>query len=134
MLKRTDASPFCHARTMRRVSVWRINILPQMRKTFDRTEQRELSDSIAQKGVLNAPIVALFNREELEGYLSIINRLWKRTLTPNSFNFSKIDGQKCWYVLLAGGRRSTAQRREDKKGERPRPMREGGRVQNLPCV
>ena len=122
MLKRTDASPFCHARTMRRVSVWRINILPQMRKTFDRTEQRELSDSIAQKGVLNAPIVALFNREELEGYLSIINRLWKRTLTPNSFNFSKIDGQKCWYVLLAGERRTRSYREQVKKGVHRRHM------------
>ena len=122
MLKRTDASPFCHARTMRRVSVWRINILPQMRKTFDRTEQRELSDSIAQKGVLNAPIVALFNREELEGYLLIINRLWKRTLVPNSFLLSKIDGQKYWYVLLAGERRTRSYREQVKKGVHRRHM------------
>jgi len=93
-----------------------------MRKTFDRTEQRELSDSIAQKGVLNAPIVALFNREELEGYLLIINRLWKRTLVPNSFLLSKIDGQKYWYVLLAGERRTRSYREQVKKGVHRRHM------------
>lgn len=90
---------------MRRVSVWKINVLPQMRKTFDSTEQEELTQSIKAKGILNPPIVAMFTRAEFEEYLRIINKLWKRSLEVANFCSSKHLGERFWYILLAGERR-----------------------------
>lgn len=114
MLQRTQSPERLgiHHKRMRRVSAWMVNVLPQMRKTFNRTEQHELSQSIAQKGVLNAPIVALFTRPELEAYLAIINRLWKRTLSPADLRPCRIDGGRHWYVLLAGERRMRSLREQ----------------------
>ncbi|HVW71783.1 MAG TPA: hypothetical protein VHB93_01365 [Candidatus Paceibacterota bacterium] len=107
---------------MRLVSVWQINVLPQMRKTFNAVEQQELTDSIGEKGVLNAPIVALFNREELDRYLQAINRLWKRTLSYKDLQGCKRNGVRYWYVLLAGERRIRSYKPHVKRGSRPRML------------
>jgi ParB-like chromosome segregation protein Spo0J len=105
---------------MKATSVWQINILPQMRQTFYREEQDELSSSIALKGVLNAPIVALFTRAELEQYLSIINNLWHRTITPYGLKSCRVKGQRFWLVLLAGERRIRSYEPLVRKGVRSR--------------
>lgn len=98
-------APAKHKKSMRKISILLVNVVAQMRKTFDPTEMQELSGSIEEKGVLNAPIVALFGREELEQYLQLINRLWGTRYQVEELKSCRIDGQVRWYVLLAGERR-----------------------------
>jgi ParB-like chromosome segregation protein Spo0J len=107
---------------LRKVSVWRINILPQMRKTFNQQEHQELVESIGKKGVLSPPIVALFTRSELDEYLKVINLLRNRRLTNQYLKRSIIRGQERWYVLLGGERRSRAYKHHVQLGNKNRML------------
>lgn len=110
-----------YRRRMLLVSVRKINILPQMRKSFEGDEQEELTQSIQSAGMLNAPIVALFTDEELERYLRIINQLWNTSIASTDMGKScKIDGKRFWYVLLAGERRLRSYRRLVKEKRKSR--------------
>ena len=127
-----DLVDSCHARTgsatryrkrMLRVSALRINILPQMRKSFDGAgaEQDELTQSIRAAGLLNAPIVALFDKEELAEYLNIINQLWNTSITLTDIHRPcRVGGRYVWYVLLAGERRLRSYRTLVKERQKPR--------------
>lgn len=112
-----------YRKLMRLVSVWRINILPQMRKSFDQKEQDELTESIRKKGVLNAPIVALFTLAELRQYLKVINKLWKSSIAAEDLKSSKIKGQRLYFVLLAGERRLRSLRPLVREGKQSRLLK-----------
>jgi ParB-like chromosome segregation protein Spo0J len=109
-----------HKKRMRLVSVWAINVLPQMRQSFDRHELEELAGSIAEKGILNSPIVALFGREELTEYLEIINKLWNSSLRVEALKPCRIKGELRWYVLLASERRIRSYRPLVRRGVKRR--------------
>jgi ParB-like chromosome segregation protein Spo0J len=100
-----ERSGHAHKKSMRQVSVWLINVVAQMRKSFDPAELQELSGSIQEKGVINAPVVARFARDELESYLAVINRLWNTSYKVSDLKPSRVGGEERWYVLLAGERR-----------------------------
>jgi hypothetical protein len=86
-----------------RVPIDAVNILPQPRKTFDDIEI--FADELAINGVINPPIVALFDRAECEQYLRVNNRLWETAITVGKLR-ADADGRYC--ILIAGERRMRA--------------------------
>ena len=109
--------------TMRQVSIFRVNVVTQGRQTFERREQKELTENIAAKGVLNPPILACFEKSGLESYLYIVNKLWKRSFGNAEMKFSIVGGKRRYYVLLAGERRMRSYRELVEKGVHQRFMR-----------
>ena len=57
----------------RYLRLYYINILPQMRRTFDKIG--ELADSILRNGLIHPITVAELTREEAQKYLEIINQI-----------------------------------------------------------
>lgn len=87
----------------RDVPLHKINILAQPRKTF--LDIDCLAMDIADKGMLNPPIVARFNQKHCRQYINVINRLWRTSFQLKDLHFTEEGGQKIFYVLLAGERR-----------------------------
>lgn len=80
-----------------------INIFPQPRKTFEHIH--EMSLDLAQKGILNPPTVAHFDKEGCAEYLSILNRIWKTEFTINDAKTFSNNGATVYATLIAGERR-----------------------------
>ncbi len=85
-----------------------INVLPQGRKTFDVEELHNLSDSIAEEGLIQPPLIIRFDSEAAEKYLFVINGLWGTQIrladlkpTTDKEDFEK----QVYYILVAGERR-----------------------------
>lgn len=97
-----------------------VNVLPQGRKTFDEGELHNLSDSIAEEGLIQPPLIIRFDPEAANKYLFVINGLWgtkiKLTdLKPTSTHSSDTPANSAegdvsqdktvYYILVAGERR-----------------------------
>ena len=89
-----------------------VNVLPQGRKTFDEDELHNLSDSIAEEGLIQPPLIIRFDPEAAEKYLFVINGLWgtkirlenlKPTIQQSNDTDSPTD--PVYYILVAGERR-----------------------------
>lgn len=86
-----------------------INILPQPRRTFEEIEI--LAGDIAVKGLLEPPVVAKLNEDGCTDYLAVINRLWRTSYQIEDLVATlDTDGQKHFYILIAGERRLRALR------------------------
>ncbi|MBI4709283.1 MAG: hypothetical protein HY764_03720 [Candidatus Portnoybacteria bacterium] len=83
-----------------------INVLPQPRRTFEDIE--ELALDVAKKGLLNPITVAAFNSATCSEFLKIINVLWDANYRLEDLRPVKLNGEKVFYILLAGERRFRA--------------------------
>jgi hypothetical protein len=84
-----------------------INVLPQVRKTFDNIDG--LSESLAGEGQINPPLVVRWSVEGVDEYLGIINLAWKTQITKDQLKPTvEEDGEEHYYVLVAGERRYRA--------------------------
>ncbi len=86
----------------------KVNVLPQGRKTFDPEELHNLSDSIAEEGLIQPPLIIQFDPEAAEKYLIVINaihnsRIKLADLKP--FQSREDFEQQVYYILVAGERR-----------------------------
>jgi len=85
-----------------------VNVLPQGRKTFDLEELHNLSDSIAEEGLIQPPLIIRFDTKAAEKYLLVINSLWNTHIRLT--NLKTVAGQddpekQVYYILVAGERR-----------------------------
>lgn len=83
-----------------------IIILPQPRRTFHETE--ELGLSILIHNIIYLPVLAYFNRESLERYLSVLSLLWRTQLSAEDYlSFGMYDAEKgeVYYKVLIDGER-----------------------------
>jgi len=86
-----------------------INVLPQGRKTFDEEGLRVLADDIADKKLINLPLIATFDKEGADKYLAVINELWGADFESDSLmRHQEEDGSESFNVLIAGERRFRA--------------------------
>jgi hypothetical protein len=88
----------------KKVSLWKINILPQPRKTFDGIA--EMADNIAGESLINPLTVAYFNAHACRQYLDILNRLWNTNFLIYDLQSVSENGKKFYYILLGGERRT----------------------------
>jgi len=89
-----------------------VNVLPQGRKTFDEDELHNLSDSIAEEGLIQPPLIIRFDPEAAEKYLFVINGLWGTKIrlenlkpTIQQSNDTNSPSDPVYYILVAGERR-----------------------------
>lgn len=88
------------------LSLRAVNVLPQPRKTF--LNIPELSLDIAIHGQLMPMVVAEFDREECERYLTVVNRIWHTAFTLEKLRPTVNRGKTHYYLLIAGERRYRA--------------------------
>lgn len=77
--------------------------LPQPRKDFQKIE--DVSNNIARLGLLQAPIVVRLDEEHFTVHLAFINHIWRVNFSTQDFSSVLEEGEKVFYVLLAGERR-----------------------------
>ena len=87
-----------------KISLEAINVLPQPRKTFEKTD--ELANDILEKGLISPLLIARFNKENCEKYLKAINILWKKEIKLENLKINPEDGN--YFILIAGERRLRA--------------------------
>jgi len=80
-----------------------INVFPQPRKTFENIHELSLDEY--QKGQLNLPTIAPFNKIDCEQYLYLSNILWKTKFSIDDAIPFRQKGKERYEVLIAGERR-----------------------------
>lgn len=93
---------FSYRYARQRIPLEAIRILQQPRQTFENIP--ELGEDIAQKGLLNPPVVATFSEDHLRDYLQALNYLWGTAYQVT--DLKPLKGR--YYVLIAGERRFRA--------------------------
>ncbi len=83
-----------------------INVLVQTRRTFDDIE--ELAIDIAEKGLLEPLIVAMFDSSGLNRYLTALNLLWGKDYSLKDLKKMSRRNKGSYAVLVAGERRFRA--------------------------
>lgn len=86
----------------------RINILTQVRKSFDKNSLDILATDIAINGIINMPNIIFYNKENALYYIKIINTLHNVEHKLGDMIPEKLDGEEGYYFLVAGERRSRA--------------------------
>jgi len=96
-----------------RVGLRDIIVLPQPRRTFNEIE--ELGLSILIHNIIYLPVLAYFNRESLERYLSVLSILWRTPLPVEDYLpfgiYDQERGENYYKVLIDGERRIRGCRR-----------------------
>lgn len=89
-----------------------LNVLPQCRDFFDQEGIEAFADGIATQGLINPILVARFDQDHLERYLTLVSELYRKRQTPVTIDrlvaHTGSDGERLWYVLIAGERRTRA--------------------------
>lgn len=86
-----------------------INVLPQVRKTFEKEGIEGLADDIAHNGLIQPPTIALYTEEEMQGDLHFINLVKNLNLSLDDMKYETAeDGTNLYYRLIAGERRFRA--------------------------
>jgi len=98
-----------HAFFVKNVSIPYINVLPQLRKTFDGID--ELAIDIKEKGLIHPIAIAIFRKEDCIKYVGIINKLWKNKIKITDLKTYR----KTYFVLLSGERRLRACKKNEMK-------------------
>lgn len=80
-----------------------INVFPQPRKTFEEIDN--LAQNIAVNGIMEPPIIAKFTRKECVEYLRLLSHIWQVSLSIKDATSVTEEGEKFYYVLIAGERR-----------------------------
>ena len=80
-----------------------VNVLAQPRKTFEGIP--ELALDVAKKRLLNPPTVARFDEAACRQYVEAVNRLWETSYCADELQSRTENGERVYYVLLAGERR-----------------------------
>ena len=82
----------------RYLNIAHINVLPQMRRTFDGTQ--ELAESIHRNGLIHPVTVAELNDKEARGHLNVINSVQKTHV-----RFSNLRPRNRKFLILVAGER-----------------------------
>ncbi len=80
----------------------KINVLPQMRQTFDGIEG--LADDILEKGLIHAITIASLKEEKMRIYVKYVEQVFKKKIDINSL----ISYTGSYFILIAGERRLRA--------------------------
>lgn len=79
-----------------------INVMNQVRQTFDPDEQRELAENISQFNLLQPLSLAIFDEDHMIKHLKLVNKAWGTRFSLSRFK-KQVDGT--YAVLIAGERR-----------------------------
>jgi len=82
----------------------RVNILPQVRKSFPIEEEVDLANDIAEHGLEEPPNIVLFDEAGATGYLSLVKTFWHEDVSLTS-QASVLVKRKVHYLDLADGER-----------------------------
>lgn len=87
---------------MQFIPLSKINVLPQMRKTFDSIP--ELASNIEERGLIHPITVARLNASQAKQYLRFINKVHKKKIPLREL----VTYRKSYHILIAGERRMRA--------------------------
>lgn len=102
------------------VPIGAINRFEQVRKTIDPSEVEPLANSISTQGLMQPALIALFDGEEIQQYLFLLNMLWKTEYSVSELRTYELRERTVYPVLIYGHRRLRAcelllERRTSKK-------------------
>lgn len=86
-----------------------INVLPQVRKTFEKEGIEDLANNIVHNGLIQPPTIAIYTEAEMQSDLHFINLVKGLDLSLGDMKYEMAeDGTKLYYRLIAGERRFRA--------------------------
>lgn len=88
---------------------WMVTPVSQWRKQF--VNIGVLANDIAERGLINPLVVAVWTRQECERYIAAVNLLWGTSHTIHDLPSTSAEGEERFLVLIAGERRLRACRR-----------------------
>src|SRR5206468_3122485 len=84
------------------------NVLPQVRQTFDANEIRILAEDIASTGIIQPPILAIFDEAHMNDYLALNNGITHSQVTKEELISFKYRNAIRYLLVLGGERRYRA--------------------------
>ncbi len=85
-----------------------VNVLPQVRKTFDPEEIRLLAEDIAKSGIIQPSIIALFDEVYMEKYIHLNDSVARVKTDISKLTSFKYRNRRFYLVVLGGERRYRA--------------------------